>query len=29
MEIYPYHKHEVPYEHAELRLKTLIDILKP
>ena len=29
MEIYPYHKHEVPYEHAELRYKLLTEVLRP
>jgi cephalosporin-C deacetylase len=29
MEIYPYHKHEVPYEHAETRYGLLMDVLKP
>ncbi|HEX8524547.1 MAG TPA: acetylxylan esterase [Tepidisphaeraceae bacterium] len=29
MEIYPYHKHEVPYEHAELRFRLLVETLKP
>ncbi len=29
MEIYPYHKHEVPYEHAELRFKLLVETLQP
>jgi hypothetical protein len=29
MEIYPYHKHEVPYEHHELRLRVLHEALKP
>ena len=29
MEIYPFHKHEVPYEHNELKLKLLIETLKP
>jgi cephalosporin-C deacetylase len=29
MEVYPYHKHEVPYEHAETRFKLLMEVLKP
>lgn len=29
MEIYSYHKHEVPYEHSETRFKVLMDVLKP
>ncbi|HEV7301374.1 MAG TPA: acetylxylan esterase [Tepidisphaeraceae bacterium] len=29
MAIYPYHKHETPYEHAELRFRTLMDVLQP
>ena len=29
MEIYPFHKHEVPYEHHELRLRVLHEALKP
>jgi cephalosporin-C deacetylase-like acetyl esterase len=29
MEIYRYHKHEVPYEHQELRLRVLHEALKP
>lgn len=29
MEIYPYHKHEVPYEHGEARFRMLMDVLKP
>jgi cephalosporin-C deacetylase len=29
MEVYPYHKHEVPYEHAEVRFRTLMDVLRP
>ena len=29
MEVYPYHKHEVPYEHSEVRLRVLHEALKP
>jgi cephalosporin-C deacetylase len=29
MEIYPYHKHEVPYEHEETRFKLLMQALQP
>jgi cephalosporin-C deacetylase len=29
MEVYPYHKHEVPYEQGEFRLRTLVDVLRP
>lgn len=29
MEIYPYHKHEVPYEHAETRFRLLMETLQP
>ncbi|HZZ43147.1 MAG TPA: acetylxylan esterase [Tepidisphaeraceae bacterium] len=29
MEIYPYHKHEVPYEHSETRFKLLMETLNP
>ena len=29
MTIYPYHKHEVPYEHTELKFRTLIETLRP
>ena len=29
MEIYPFHKHETPYEHNESKLKVLIETLKP
>ncbi|MBV8781578.1 MAG: alpha/beta fold hydrolase [Phycisphaerae bacterium] len=29
MEIYPYHKHELPYEHGEVKLKLLMEVLKP
>ena len=27
IEVYPFHKHEVPYEHAELRFRTLVETL--
>ncbi len=29
MEIYPYHKHEIPYEHAEVRFRELVNVLRP
>ncbi len=29
MEIYPYHLHEVPYEHHELRFRLLMETLRP
>jgi cephalosporin-C deacetylase len=29
MEIYPYHKHETPYEHHETKFKLLMDVLRP
>ena len=29
MEIYPFHKHEVPYEHNELKFRLLMEVLKP
>jgi cephalosporin-C deacetylase len=29
MEVYPYHKHEVPYEHAETRFRLLMEVLRP
>jgi cephalosporin-C deacetylase len=29
MEIYPFHKHEVPYEHNELKFKLLMETLRP
>lgn len=29
IEIYPYHKHEVPYEHREKQLKIVVETLKP
>lgn len=29
MDIYPYHKHEVPYEHREKQLKIVVETLKP
>jgi cephalosporin-C deacetylase len=28
MEIYPFHKHEVPYEHAEMRFRSLVESLR-
>ena len=29
MEVYPYHKHEVPYEHHELKFRALVETLAP
>ena len=29
MEIYPFHKHETPYEHQELKFRLLVEVLKP
>ena len=29
MEIYPYHKHEIPYEHNEFKFRALMETLKP
>jgi cephalosporin-C deacetylase len=29
MEVYPYHKHEMPYEQGEFRLRTLAETLRP
>jgi cephalosporin-C deacetylase len=29
MEIYPFHKHEVAYEHNELKLRLLVEMLRP
>jgi cephalosporin-C deacetylase len=29
MEIYPYHKHEVPYEHNEYKFRELLRVLRP
>jgi cephalosporin-C deacetylase len=29
MEIYPFHLHELPYEHSEIRFRLLIETLKP
>jgi cephalosporin-C deacetylase len=29
MEIYPFHKHEVPYEHNELKFRLLMETLRP
>lgn len=28
MEIYPFHKHEVPYEHREIELRVMMEVLK-
>ncbi len=29
MELYPYHKHELPYEHRELQFRVILETLKP
>jgi cephalosporin-C deacetylase len=29
IEIYPFHKHEVPYEHGETRFRLLMEVLRP
>jgi cephalosporin-C deacetylase len=29
IEIYPFHKHEIPYEHAETRFRLLMEVLRP
>ena len=29
IEVYPFHKHEVPYEHNELKFRLLTNVLKP
>ena len=29
MEVYPFHKHEVPYEHREMQFKLLMEVLRP
>lgn len=29
MEIYPFHKHETPYEHNELKFRLIMDVLRP
>jgi len=29
MEVYPFHKHEVPYEHNELKFRLLMEALRP
>jgi len=29
MDVYPFHKHEVPYEHAEVRFRTIVGTLGP
>jgi cephalosporin-C deacetylase len=29
MEIYPFHRHEVPYEHSETRFRMLMEVLRP
>ena len=29
IEVYPFHKHEVPYEHAEVRFRMIVEMLRP
>lgn len=29
IDVYPFHKHEVPYEHAETRFRALVETLRP
>ncbi|HMB95365.1 MAG TPA: acetylxylan esterase, partial [Tepidisphaeraceae bacterium] len=29
MEVYPFHKHEVPYEHNEIKFRLLMETLRP
>ena len=29
IEVYPFHKHEVPYEHAEMKFRLLVETLQP
>jgi cephalosporin-C deacetylase len=29
IEVYPFHKHEVPYEHAELKFRLMLEMLRP
>jgi cephalosporin-C deacetylase len=29
IDVYPFHQHEVPYELAELRFRTLVETLQP
>jgi len=29
MEVYPFHKHEIPHEHAEIRCRVLNEVLRP
>jgi len=29
MEVYPFHKHEVPYDHNELKFRLLAEVLRP
>jgi cephalosporin-C deacetylase len=29
IDVYPFHKHEVPYEHAEVRFRTIVETLRP
>ena len=28
IEIYPFHKHEVPYEHREVQFRVMMEVLK-
>ena len=29
IDVYPYHKHEVPYEQAETRFRAIVETLRP
>jgi cephalosporin-C deacetylase-like acetyl esterase len=29
IEVYPFHKHEVPYEHAETKFRAIVETLRP
>jgi cephalosporin-C deacetylase len=29
MEVYPFHKHEIPYDHSEIKFQLLAEVLKP
>ena len=29
IELYPFHKHEIPYEHWELKYRVLLEVLGP
>jgi cephalosporin-C deacetylase len=29
IEVYPFHKHEVPYEHAETKFRAIVEALRP